>query len=140
MRRWLLVLGILAGLGSATVAEAASHFDWEGNVSLGGAYVSLQTTDPGSISLEDLRGQETLGNTLTFDNAFLHLSTYYAVTAVQLKKNTQLNYLDHSATVDMDVSRWLQRHTDGRLTITASVRVSPSLPPLQTPESGAIKP
>lgn len=105
--------------------------DWVPTVGTGGTYFDVKTTDPASTPIEDVENRQQLDNSLTLDNAYVHMGLQYEVMRVALQENQDLDYLDHQVGMNFNVDRWLKRYTeDGRLTLTATARVSPSLPPL----------
>jgi hypothetical protein len=112
-------------------ARANWMVDWEPTVGTGGTYFDVKTTDPAATPIEDVENRQQLDNNLTLDNAYVHMGLQYEVMRVALQDNQDLNYLDHQVGMNFNVDRWLKRYTeDGRLTLTATARVSPSLPPL----------
>lgn len=122
---------MVLALGWPAPARAAWRLDWVPTVGTGGTYFDVRTTDPGSTPIEDVENRQQLDNSVAVDNAYLHLGVQYDVTRVALQTNQELNYLDHQVGMNLNVDRWLRRYTqDGRLTLTATARVSPSLPPL----------
>jgi hypothetical protein len=122
---------LLGALAWPAAARANWMVDWVPTVGTGGTYFDVKTTDPGSTPIEDVENRQQLDNSLTLDNAYVHLGLQYEVMRVALQQNQDLNYLDHQVGMNLNVDRWLRRYTeDGRLTLTATARISPSLPPL----------
>jgi hypothetical protein len=122
---------LLSALAWPAPARANWMVDWVPTVGTGGTYFDVKTTDPGSTPIEDVENRQQLDNSLSLDNAYVHLGVQYEVMRVALQQNQNLNYLDHQVGMNFNVDRWLKRYTeDGRLTLTATARVSPSLPPL----------
>lgn len=133
MPRWVVLFGVMASLGAPVAAGAASRFGWSGGLGASASYLEVRASDQATASIEDVQSQESVSNSVTFDNAYLHIGTTYDVTAVQLQQNAELDYYSHNLSVDADVNRLLRHYMENsHLTITATARASPSLPPLQS--------
>jgi hypothetical protein len=133
---WLrgLACGALV-LGLATPAGAA-HVNLHSSIGVASAYLRVADRETPNDPLEDVQTREHLASTLTLDNAYVHSEIRYRISAVQLQRNEDLNYLDHHAGIRVDANRWLRRFTQsGRLTITADLHINPSLPPLGPDET-----
>jgi hypothetical protein len=132
IRKWALTAAcLLSTLGLPAFGHAAGHFGLTAGAGLGAAYIRVADLELADPVLEDVQARETLSTNLTFDNAYLHLGVNYRVTAVQLRENPELNYIDQGVGILLDADRWLRRMTGtGHLTITGELAINPSLPPL----------
>lgn len=138
-------LGIFLIVWTFTLAGQAwaARVDLHSSLNLGAGYVRVVDRDVPGDPLEAVAIREGVRNTVTFDNAYIHVGLGYEVSAVQLRRNSDLNYLDHRLAIDVNPERWLRRVTPtGHLTIIADLTINPSLPPIQsaTPTSPTTDP
>jgi hypothetical protein len=68
----------------------------------------------------------------------MHFDIRYQIVAGQLSHESDLNYVEHNVVLNLDLDRWLERHTNAaNIDITLAVDTSPSLPSLQADQTAS---
>jgi hypothetical protein len=132
IRKWSVAFAfIFLTLAPPAPGRAAGNFSLHSGVGLGASYIRVADLELADPVLEDVQAHETLSTNVSYDNAYLHVGVNYRVSAVELRHNPELNYIEQAVAINLDADRWLRRFTGtGSLTITGQMAINPSLPPI----------
>jgi len=132
-----MAFGMLA-LGTLEPAHAARNLEIGADLSGRVSYIDVVTNDPLAKDVEDIQTTEGIATQFDLDNAYLHFDVRYQLVAGQLSHNGELNYVEHNVVLNLDLQRWLSRHSEsGKMEVTLAVDTSPSLPSLQQDPLGS---